>query len=142
LRIGQELYFTIYVNSGEGWCRLYRYDLGADRLTDLAIAEQDGSVGVRDFHGDPYQTNCLWVLSGSYGGAVQMPRHWFRYERDSRKLVNLGVSYSGIDSYTYESGTKAAYLKLIRFVPERAEFLGRDEKQPLRAIAAYDRETQ
>lgn len=140
VRIDNEVYFTIYVNSSEGWCAFYRYDLAGDRLTDLAISELDPhSVGVRAFHLDPYEERFIWILSGRYGGAIQTPHHWFRYDRRLCVIRDTGISYDGADDYLDSPAHGKPYLDLIRFDRDHVFFLGFLPNGSLGPIATYDR---
>jgi hypothetical protein len=140
--IGGEVYFTIYVNSAEGWNVLYRYDLATDRLRDLAIAELDpGAVGVRQFYLDPHEIHLVWILSGGYGGAIQSPQRWFLYDRKTEKTRDIGVGYSGGEGYLHLVDGEWEYMDIISFEPDRVLLLGGDEEK-IHPVAEYDRATK
>lgn len=143
IRVEQDVYFTIYVNSSDGWCALYRYDVSDDRLTDLAMAQRDPeAVGVREFYLDPHEKQFIWILTGGYGGALQTPSRWFRYDRTSRAMLDTGVSYRDADPYVVESDAERPYLDIIRFEPEQVLLLGRRRDGSLEPIGCYDRKTK
>jgi hypothetical protein len=141
-RISDDIFFTLYVNSAEGWCRMYRYNVSADVLTDLAIAEQEGrGVGVRQFYADPYDERYVWILSGDYGGSVQTPCGWFRYDRLSGELQNTGITYDGSSAYLNDAEPDSPYLDLVDFMPWSVQFLGLLPDGTLGPIVHFSRRT-
>ncbi len=120
-RAGEDVLFTIYVNSEDGWCRMYCYNLPTDTLTDLAIAEQKGGgVGVRQFYIDPYDHRFVWILSGEYGGPVQVPCRWFRFDRSSGALHSTDVSYAEVPTHWAHIRPDGAYADRVDFRRRRS----------------------
>lgn len=141
VKVDQEVYFTIYVNSAEGWLAVYRYDVPADKLKDLGIAELDpGAVGAREFHLDPHDPRLLWILSGGYGGAIQYPRRWFLYDRKTEAMKDTGLDYGGQSRFLDLIDIEWRHMDMISFEPDRVLFLGPHEGQ-IKPVAQYDRAT-
>jgi hypothetical protein len=147
LRLGDEVYFTLRVNTHAVYA-FYRYDLDTDRLTDLDIPSLDpGATGAREFHPDAFQPNFLWVLTTRSSGAWVGVGRWLLYERKERRLTDTIVDLSDEDALVITSGYPGPASERIRFRAKRVEFLGYakpdPEGEPVWGVQAeYDRTTR